>query len=381
VIYIVGFCLLLAFTNILSVFIASARFQRSSFPNRSHHAHRAVSIVRPLCGNEPFLEQTLESGFKLEHAPYELIFCVASENDSVISLVDRLIEKYPHVPARILIGNDPISENPKLNNCVKGWHAATYEWTILADSNVVMPADYIDRLFSAWQPNTGLVCSTPIGSRPIGFWAEVECCFLNQLQARWQYVGETFGLGFAQGKTMLWNRTFLNSRGGIERLGSDMAEDAAATKLVRKSGLRVHLVNTPFEQPLGHRTLSEVWARQKRWARLRRVTFPLFFAPELLTSAAMPWLVGVIALVSNDLAIGTMMMLAGVMWYACEAWLAYQNRWFLSWRTPLAALARDFLIPFIWLGAWMNTKTIWRGNRMNIELKRDIQLTFPGTLG
>ena len=37
-----------------------------------------------------------------------------------------------------------------------------------------------------------------------------------------------------------------------------------------------------FEQPLGRRTGHEIWSRQCRWSRLRRVTFPFFFAPEIL---------------------------------------------------------------------------------------------------
>ncbi len=140
-----------------------------------------------------------------------------------------------------------------------------------------MPRDYVQHLMAAWRPDTGLVCSTPIGSRPDGFWAEVECAFLNTLQARWQYAGEALGLGFAQGKSMLWNKPMLDANGGIQALAAEIAEDAAATKLVNGLGLRVNLVASPFEQPLGRRTLGEIWSRQARWARLRRVTFPLFY--------------------------------------------------------------------------------------------------------
>ena len=88
----------------------------------------------------------------------------------------------PGIPTRILTGDDRISANPKLNNCVKGWKAARHDWVILADSNVLMPKDYVAHLMAGWRKNTGVVCSTPIGSRPDGFWAEVECMFLNTHQ-------------------------------------------------------------------------------------------------------------------------------------------------------------------------------------------------------
>src|SRR5262249_43698111 len=158
----------------------------------------------------------------------------------------------------------------------------------IADSNVLMPRDYIQRLLSTWIPGTGLVCSPPAGSRPSNFWAELECGFLNTHEARWQYVADSIGLGFAQGKSMLWRRELLERGGGIEALGRELAEAAASTKLVRAMGLRVRLVDRPFEQPLGVRTASEVWNRQLRWARLRRASFKAFFVPEILTGAVFP---------------------------------------------------------------------------------------------
>ena len=69
---------------------------------------------------------------------------------------------------------------------------------------------------------------------PRGFWAELECAFLNTYQARWQYAADSLGHGFAQGKTMLVRRRDLAQAGGIQALAEEIAEDAAATKLVRR---------------------------------------------------------------------------------------------------------------------------------------------------
>jgi len=113
--------------------------------------------------------------------------------------------------------------------------------------------------------------------------------FLNTFEARWQYCAEAIGLGFAQGKSMLWRREVIDRGGGIRALNSEIIEDAAATKLVRHQGLTVNLVvGGPFEQPLGVRGFRDVWLRQARWARTRRKTFPLFFAPEIFAGAALP---------------------------------------------------------------------------------------------
>nr|WP_325262192.1 ceramide glucosyltransferase [uncultured Rhizobium sp.] len=325
-----------------------------------------VSIVIPVRGIEAYSSLTLAHAFKLEWPEYELIFCVQDEGDPIIAEIRAAIAAYPAVPARLLIGDDRISANPKLNNCAKGWHAARHEWVVLADSNVLMPKDYIQNLVSGWRADTGLVCSTPIGSRPDGFWAEVECAFLNTLQARWQYVGEALGLGFAQGKSMLWHKPFLDAAGGIQALAAEIAEDAASTKLVNRRGKKVHLVSAPFEQPLGRRGLEEIWSRQTRWARLRRVTFPLFFTPEILLGALPPLTLGLIAAVLLDLNSAAVAATVFAATYLPELALARAKGWRLSILSLPAMMVRDVMLPAIWIRSWLSGSFEWRGNAMTI---------------
>ena len=255
-----------------------------------------VSIVRPVCGVENFAEETLASALGLEYPCNEILFCVAHAADDVVPLVRRLIAAHPDVPARLLVGNDPVSINPKLNNMVKGWTAAKHPWIVMADSNVLMTRDYLLRLVQTWQADTGLVSSPSVGCAAASIWAEIECDFLNTYQARWQCFVDSIGLGFAQGKTMLWRKDILESGGGIRALASEAAEDAAATKLVRRQGLRVRLVAQTVRATawLSH-WAAEVWCRQVRWARLRRVSFPHFFAPEIASGAAFPAFVALLA--------------------------------------------------------------------------------------
>ncbi|MGE0605294.1 MAG: glycosyltransferase, partial [Xanthobacteraceae bacterium] len=114
---------------------------------KSPHGAPPVSLVRPVCGLDAEAEATLRSSFRLDYPEYEILFCAAQPNDPVIPLVRNLIAQYPDAHARLLIGDDPVSENPKLNNCVKGWHGAKHEWIVLSDSNVILPLDYLQRLF------------------------------------------------------------------------------------------------------------------------------------------------------------------------------------------------------------------------------------------
>jgi ceramide glucosyltransferase len=328
-----------------------------------------VSVIRTVCGIENFIEETLRSTFQLDYPRYEILFCVADANDPVIAIVQRLVADHSNIEARLLIGNNVVSANPKLNNLVKGWRAARYDWILMADSNLLMPRDHLQRMLSAWRADTGLVCSPPVGGAPQNLWAELECGFLNTYQARWQCFADGIGLGFAQGKAMLWRRELLEHAGGIEVLGSELAEDAAATKAIRSLGLRVRLVARPFMQPLGYRGAAEVWRRQLRWARLRRTTFKLFFIPELFTGIVPPLIAAVAIAVAAGWSIAGSVVPIVVAWYAAEAYLACRAGWqFSPWSIPVWML-RDALLPALWISAWIGDEFEWRGNPMSVAIE------------
>ena len=327
----------------------------------------AISIVRPLNGIEAFSQETLRSMFELDYPHYEIILCVQRANDPVVVLAERMIAAHPHVPARLLIGDDPISSNPKLNNCVKGWNAARHDWIVLTDSNVLLPNDYIQTLLKPWDENTGMVISMPIGSRPQGFWAEVECAMLNTFQARWMLAGEVLGIGFAHGKNMLWRRELLEQAGGIAALGVELAEDAAGTKIVSAAGLKIRFVDMPFEQPLGPRKALEIWSRQVRWARLRRVTFPGYFAPEPIAGPFVPFLlIGVYVHAYGYNPIGFVGAFAALL-YAAEMLLGWRAGWVLNWASPIAYLVRDLGFPAMWITALLFDDFTWHGKSMSVK--------------
>src|SRR5271157_2680058 len=185
-----GICATSAGLHGLSIALATRRCVRRGGETPAPKDAESVTIVQPLCGVEIFSRETLRSIFALDYPDYEIIFCLANADDPIAPLVRGAIKAHPERPARLLIGDDRVSANPKLNNVVKGWKAARRDWVIIADSNVLMPADYIQRLLARWQPDTGIVCAPPIGSQPGSFGADIECAFLNTYEARWQYAGD-----------------------------------------------------------------------------------------------------------------------------------------------------------------------------------------------
>jgi ceramide glucosyltransferase len=242
----------------------------------------------------------------------------------------------------------------------KGWLVAHGDWVLMTDCNMLLPVDAIQRLEARWTPTTGMVCSPPIGSRPDNFWAEVECAYLNQFEAKWQLMADRLGYGFAQGKVMFCCKSQFDALGGLLTLDMEPCEDAAATKLVRQAGLHVHLVRKLFEQPLGHRSLQRVWHRQLRWAKLRRVTFPVQYGLELLVTP-IPFL---IALFGTS---PTWPLMVFLMFYGMEIGLAKWQGWHVSWWTPLAMVVRDVIVGGVWLVGWFGDDINWAGQKLALH--------------
>lgn len=344
-----------------SLAVAYWRMRRSPQRDEQPDELPFIALMRPLCGHNAFEEQTLRSGFEQDYPQYEILFCVASGFDPVIPLVEKLMVEYPHQPARLLIGDDRITQNPKINNLSKAWTQTPAQWIAMADSNLLLPADYLRSLVATFDEKTGLVSTPAVGVLPGNFWGSLEAAMLNTYQARWQYLSDALGNGFAQGKTLFWRRDVLDNGGGLAALGGELAEDVAATKLVRRAGLKVRLPAQPFPQPIGNRRLDAVWSRQVRWARIRRFGFFWLFVPEILMGS-LPALVAAVWLAVNGVLPPVAVPVLFVLWYAGEWWLAKALGWPHQWRDMAAMCLRDIMLPALWVWCWAGRSFIWRGN-------------------
>ena len=332
---------------------------RRRVPEGPAKSRPPVTLVRPLCGLEHFSRETLGSTFAIDYPDYEILFCVADANDPILPLARAVLAEHGGRDARILVGEDAIGANPKLNNMAKGYRHSSHEHIVFVDSNVFTPPDYLDQLMTALADGAGMVTAPPVGHAPIGFWAELECAFLNSYQARMQYAIDTLGRGFAQGKTLFFRRADLD-HGGFAMLAAEPAEDAAATKMMRAKGQRIRLVG-PFLQLVGPRSAAQVWKRHVRWARLRRASFPVFFAPELLAGLLPPLLALMIGLAGTGVNLPLVALAFVATWYLPELLLLRVAGWP---RSLPALLLRDMLLPLIFIAGCAGSSFEWHGKAM-----------------
>jgi ceramide glucosyltransferase len=348
--------------HLLSVALFLRRLGQGQ-PERSLLGRPRLTLLRPVCGRDAHDAETLASSLSQDYPDYEVVFCVERADDPVLPLIEALLAQDARVPARLLVGRHSVTGNPKLDNLWKGWQDIDRDWVCVTDSNLLLPPDYLATVVDAWGPDTGVVSAPPAGIRPEGWAARVECAFLNSNQARLQCLADSAGLGFAQGKTLFFNKPLLDAQGGLAALGRTLAEDVAATKVTRALGARVSLAPLPFPQPIGRRRLSQVLGRQLRWSRVRRDGFPLLFALEPLNGALLP----VAAAAAATVMAGATPLLAVAylaVWYGAEAVLMRRAGWPSGWRDVAVLPLRDLLLPALWIASFRHRGFVWRGNAM-----------------
>jgi ceramide glucosyltransferase len=92
-----------------------------------------------------------------------------------------------------------------------------------------------------------------------------------------------------------------------------------------------------------------------------------FFAPEILTTSLLTLVAAAIAAPEFGINPAVGGLLAAAFCYGAETILAFAAGWPLSWRSPVAWLVRDALLPFLWARGWSGRNVTWRGNAMDVD--------------
>ncbi|KAH9982338.1 glycosyltransferase family 21 protein [Lactifluus volemus] len=229
--------------------------QKPPLPFSPRSSAPGVSILRPLKGLDPNLSGCLESSFKQDYPNFEILLSVADEDDEALPIVHELIAKYPNVNARVVIANDDVGVNPKINNLMRPYTEAAHDILWILDSNVAVApgtlARAVDILSRPSSSNTdpprrriALVHHVPfvVSKRSHGsFGAQVEEAFLNTNHAKMYIAINTVAVDSCViGKSNLLRRSDLEcldgslirqqypdneQRRGLAAFGRFLAED------------------------------------------------------------------------------------------------------------------------------------------------------------
>ncbi len=103
-----------------------------------------------------------------------------------------------------------------------------------------------------------------------------------------------------------------------------------------------------------------------RWARLRRETFPHYYACEIASGAFLPSLAVAVWAWAAGMPVLPALALLLTFWYGAEAALACSVGWHLRPATLVAMALRDLAIPVLYVQGWVGKGFVWRGNAMRL---------------
>ena len=66
-----------------------------------------VSILKPLAGAEPDLEDNLRSFFEQDYGEFEILAAVREATDPALAVFERLAAEYRHIPTRAMVTGEP----------------------------------------------------------------------------------------------------------------------------------------------------------------------------------------------------------------------------------------------------------------------------------
>ena len=325
-----------------------------------------VSVLKPVHGLEPNLEENIESFFRQDFPNFELIFCAREASDPGLQMAQRLSRKYPDVNVRILTVGEPPWTNAKLYSLEKMWKEAAHELLVISDSDVRVAPDYLREIIKPFaDPKVGMTTCIYRGLPAGGFWTELESFGYSVEMTSGVVVADMLeGMKFALGPTMVVRRECVEALGGFGFMADYCADDYILGNRVADSGMEVVLSHHVIDHMVFHHSFLDSMRHQVRWMRSTRFSRPKGHLGTVLTYA-MPF--GVLGLLAG-LASGHAML----GWALFSA--AFINRVIQSITAGYyvaadrKALTHAFLYPirdllgvFLWIGSYLSAKIHWRG--------------------
>ncbi|HEX4664794.1 MAG TPA: bacteriohopanetetrol glucosamine biosynthesis glycosyltransferase HpnI [Terriglobales bacterium] len=332
-----------------------------------------VSLLKPVHGLEPKLEENLESFFRQDYPDFELIFCARATSDPGLQIAQRLAQKYPSVKVRILTCGEPPWTNAKLYSLEKMWKQAAHDLLVISDSDVRATPDYLREIIKPFaSPKVGMTTCIFRGIPAGGFWTELEAIGFSVEMTGGVVVADLLeGMKFALGPTMVVRRACVEALGGFGFMADYCADDYILGNRVAESGMKVVLSHHSIDHMVFHHSFLASMRHQVRWMRSTRFSRPKGHLGTVLTYAMPYGALGLIAgLASGHAALGWTLLAAAflnrmIQSIAAGYFVAGDRKALTrAWLYPL----RDLLGSVLWVGSYLSPKIDWRGEEYRLTV-------------
>jgi ceramide glucosyltransferase len=265
-----------------------------------------VTVLKPLHGDEPLLEAALTSLCRQHYPRWQIVFGVSDRADPAVEVVHRLQQRFPDADIALVVDGSVHGVNPKVGNLINMMARARHDVLVIADSDVHVRPDYLDRLVAELeQPGVGLVTTLYAGLRASSTLpGRLGATQITHGFLPGAVLSRVMGRQDCLGATMCLHRQDLVQIGGFQALVDHLADDAVLGFRVAALGLRVALARTVPLTTVPEASFRSLFRHELRWARTIRALEPMGFAAStlqyslawglltILLSGGAPWSIG-----------------------------------------------------------------------------------------
>ena len=324
----------------------------------------AVTILKPLHGDEPLLEEALASCCTQDYPTFQIVFGLQDPSDPAIEVLRRLRRRFPDVAMDVVVDRTTHGLNRKIGNLINMLPQARHDLLVIADSDMHVAPDYLRSLVAALQqPRVGLVTTLYSGRAASDtMTGRLGAAQINHAFLPGALLARAMGREDCLGATMALSRDTLEQVGGLRALADHLADDAVLGRLVQAQGLRVALAETIPATTVPETQVPVLFEHELRWARtvkslvpvefaLSAIQFPLFWAALTVgvsEGAGWAWLL-----------FAATWLVRGVCAHAIDADLKVASA-LTIWCLPF----RDLLSMTVLLASYRTKRVAWRGQVM-----------------
>jgi ceramide glucosyltransferase len=320
-----------------------------------------VTILKPLHGDEPLLEEALASFCGQDYPEFQIVFGLQDPADPALDVLARLRRRFPALDMAVVVDPTPHGTNRKVANLINMAPQIRHDVLVIADSDIHAAPGYLTQLVaSLMAPGVGLA-TTLYAGLPSGrtLTGRLGAEQINHAFLPGALMARALGRQDCLGATMALRRQTLDSVGGLHALSNHLADDAVLGRLVKARGLSIALAGTVPATTVAEAHLPELFEHELRWARtiqsleavgfaMSSVQYPLFWsalAVGLSGGAGWAWLAFVLA-----------WLVRGAAGYGIDRALGLAPSAGL-WCLPF----RDLMSIAVMLASYRTDQVAWRG--------------------
>jgi ceramide glucosyltransferase len=346
----------------LMALYSSVRYFTRKEPSPSNFTP-PVSNLKPIRGLDPDAYENLASFCRQDYPEYEIVFCVDQDDESVLSVIERLTRDFPECRIRVLFGSGSDAPNDKVAKLARLVSEASYEHLVISDSDVRVRPDYLRTVIAPLsRPEVGAVTCFYVHANEKTFAENLQTVgMISDFYAGVLVAWQLDGIKFALGPTIATTRGRLAGFGGYQALENRPADDLLVGRLIADQGYQVELLPYTVSTVADYKSIGELLHKRLRWIVVMRHMRPWGHLGLLLTQG-LPWSLMAVAIHPRwPIAVGYLGMYLGLrmcMTWAVGVWGLHQSG---LWKKMPLIPVWDAVAFCIWLTSFLRKSVRWRG--------------------